>query len=637
MDFLITQDSKNDKNLNLVYEKKGKNSFKVFGDKPFFISNSNKTDYLVFGYINGIRLKNGKINDNISKLKLLDSFKNDNNFQNLEGRFVLIKIKKDSSVEIKSDKQAKKDVYILKEHKNINISSRIDYLPTELSYKRIDSVGLMQATYIYGGRPLKKQTLYENISRLGVLEKLIFNSLHKVKIKKIKSKKRVSVNFKNKEKALNDYSDRFIESVRANASKEGNIVFLSSGWDSTSILATLVHLFGKSKTRAVIGRMKYSKRSNIANVFEMKRAKKMADYFGIKLDIVDLDYTKDVSRLIHKVKKQYKPHNFANITGFNHWLLAEKAKKNSIYPNEVVFAGEMSDGAHNFGFSQYASIFHPSSFEFREYSDKMASYLFGPTFLKVLISKEQNKDPVWNLFKNQKTKKFFEDLKSTPLQIKEQFLKSFFLRAGRIPLAKNNSKLLSSIGRNLLDDFSTNKYLKESLKDLDSKNLYSKLINLYESFHWQGATVATLYHACESHNLKCSMPFHDSFLLEFLSDMPESWGRGLELKPTKYPLKWMLKNRINYPMELQKGAHSYTYDIDPSFSHVGELVNHSFLGKLWRKNLSSKQYLNFLDIKFFNHSYIEPLIDRYVSGEELFGEELTDVYNIAFQDMINFS
>ena len=637
MDFLLTQDSVTNINLDLILEKKGKKGFKIFGQKPFFISNINKTEYLVFGYINGIRSKTGKIDNNLSKLKLLKSFKNDNDFQNLEGRFVLIKINKDFSIEIKSDKQAKKDVYILKENKKINISSRIDYLPTELSYKKIDPIGLMQATYIYGGRPLKKQTLYENISRLGVLEKLICNRSQKVTIKKIKPKKQIPVNFKNKERALNDYSDRFIESVRANSSKEGNIVFLSSGWDSTSILATLVHLFGKHKTRAVIGRMKYSKRSNIANVFEMKRAKKMADYFGIKLDVVDLDYTKDVSKLIERVKKQYKPHNFANITGFNHWLLAEKAKKNSTNSNEVVFAGEMSDGAHNFGFSQYASIFHPSSYDFREYSDKMASYLFGPTFLNVLISKEQDKDPVWNLFKNQKTKQFFEDLKSTPLQIKEQFLKSFFLRAGRIPLAKNNSKLLSPLGKNLLDDFSTKKYLKESLKDLNSKNLYSKLLNLYDSFHWQGATVATLYHACESHNLKCSMPFHDSFLLEFLSDMPESWGRGLELKPTKYPLKWMLNNRINYPIELQKGAHSYTYDIDPSFSHVGELVNHSFLGKLWRKNLSSKQYLNFLDSKFFNHSYIEPLINRYVSGEELFGEELTDVYNIAFQHMINFS
>ena len=39
----------------------------------------------------------------------------------------------------------------------------------------------------------------------------------------------------------------------------------------------------------------------------------------------------------------------------------------------------MSDGAHNFDLVNM-SLYHPASFDFREYSDKMASYLC-PTFL----------------------------------------------------------------------------------------------------------------------------------------------------------------------------------------------------------------------------------------------------------------
>ena len=38
------------------------------------------------------------------------------------------------------------------------------------------------------------------------------------------------------------------------------------------------------------------------------------------------------------------------------------------------------------------------------------------------------------------------------------------------------------------------------------------------------------------------LPFWDNRIQSFLSAMPESWGRGLELKPTKYPLKWTLQN-----------------------------------------------------------------------------------------------
>ena len=637
MEFLVTQKNNFKHDLKLIFENKNMNDLKVFGEKPFLFSQSGQTKFLVFGHIIGIRKKDGKINKKFSTKSLLNAFNDDLLFQNIEGRFALIKINGNFSVEIKSDKQGKKDIYILEDKRSLNVASRINFLQPNNSSKKVDSLGLMQAMYIYGGRPLKKQTLFKNIFRLGVQEKLIYKKSSGTSIKKIKSAKSKLIPFNNIEKALNDYSDRFIESVKANSSQDGNIVFLSSGWDSTSILATLVHLLGKNKVRAVIGRMKYSKRSKIANLFEMRRAKKFADFFDVKLDIVDLDYTRDIRPLIQEVKENYKSHNFANLTGFNHWILAKKVKKKLSNFGDVVFAGEMSDGAHNFGFSQYASTFHPSSYDFREYSDKMASYLFGPTFLKVLTSKKQEEDPVWNFFKNQKNSDFFEGLKNNPSQIKEQFLKSFFLRSGRIPLAKNNSKLLTSKGKNLLDRLSTERYLKDPLKNLKENNLYSTYLDLYDSFHWQGATVATLYHACEAHNLRCSLPFHDSYYLEFLSKMPESWGRGLELRPTKFPLKWMLENRIRYPYLLQQGAHSYTYDVDPTFSHAGEIVNHSFLSKLWRENLSTNRYLNFLEKEYFDLNYVVPLVNRYISGEELFGEELNDVYNISFQDMINFS
>ena len=119
--------------------------------------------------------------------------------------------------------------------------------------------------------------------------------------------------------------------------------------------------------------------------------------------------------------------------------------------------------------------------------------------------------------------------------------------------------------------------------------------------------------------------------------MPESFGRGLELRPTKFPLKWTLKNIIDYPYELQTGPHSYTYDIDPSFSHAGEIINYSSFSNLWRKSLSSENYLNFLDKEFFNISYINGLVEKYLSKEELVGDEINDTLNIAMQDMLIFS
>ena len=42
---------------------------------------------------------------------------------------------------------------------------------------------------------------------------------------------------------------------------------------------------------------------------------------------------------------------------------------------------------------------------------------------------------------------------------------------------------------------------------------------------------------CEAVGLKCRLPFLDQKVIGFLSEMPESWGRGLEINNTKFPLK----------------------------------------------------------------------------------------------------
>ena len=134
------------------------------------------------------------------------------------------------------------------------------------------------------------------------------------------------------------------------------------------------------------------------------------------------------------------------MTGISHWRLSQEAVK-VLEGNETIFAGEISDGAHNFGFSQYVTMFHPSSQDFREYSDKMASYLFGPTFYSVLKSKEHKNDPIWNLFYDRKKDLIFDDIKENNQEFNTQFLNSFFISPARMPLASlDNNKLITKFG-----------------------------------------------------------------------------------------------------------------------------------------------------------------------------------------------
>jgi len=635
MKFLLTNAKSNNCGIELSETDIGStnSSLKLLSDKPLLDWKSKGKRFIAFGNVIGVRNPVGAVDSSTSSESLRSALENPSKVSGVEGRFVILQFSVDGRIDIWTDQFGRVDVYYQQVGDEIFVASGLDLLPVSKGiHSEIDNVGMMQAAYIYGGRPAKKHTWYKHVTRVGVSEVLTWSVNNKLVVADIAKSDAKSTLYIEPD-SLNDYSATFIESIRARASVNGNVVFLSSGWDSTSILATLVHLFGKSKTRAVIGRMKYSERSGICNTFEMERAKKIADYFGVRLDIVDLDYRFGARELKEKLDNTYRSQQFTNLTGWNHWILAEYAASTS-NGGEVVFAGEMSDGAHNFGFSQYASIFHPNSYDFREYSDKMATYLFGPTFLDVLLKNGQNEDPVWNLFKSNKSDDFFEPLAESESLVKKQLLTSFFLRSGRMPLAKNNSNLLTKLGKQELDDVSFKTYLEKSSQNLTGDNLYSTYLDLYNSFHGQGSTVSTLDHALAAHNMGCALPFHDSKLIEFLSNMPENWGRGLELKPTKYPLKWMLANKIDYPMEMQSGAHSYTYDVDPSFTHIGELINHSSLAGLFKESLSSGAYRDILSPDHFDHEYIDGMVSRYCEGEEILGSEQADLLNVSMQSTL---
>ena len=116
-----------------------------------------------------------------------------------------------------------------------------------------------------------------------------------------------------------------------------------------------------------------------------------------------------------------------------------KAAKKIANGEEVAFAGEMSDGAHNLGFSQYVSIFHSASQDFREYSDKMASYLFGPTFLNQLIDGKHEQDPVWKIFMEYHTDTIFDKLKSDYFEVYNN-LGTISQSLGEIDQAEKNYK-----------------------------------------------------------------------------------------------------------------------------------------------------------------------------------------------------
>lgn len=597
--------------------------FKILGDcdvKEIKLNNKKKIIYLGKLHIdncsNDLEFKNFFKELNISNdiLSFIKKFK-----KKVHGRYLAILCDEASNeIYVFSDIYGRFDCFYHNKNNIIEIGSDLSLFEVSPSSEGYDQIGLGHFLSVYGSRPAKKQTIYKNVFRLGVGEILYFNNKN-LNLKNIPFEPLETKNFI--EDDLNKYSELFLNNLRKYGSDKCNIVYLSSGWDSTSILAGLVHIFGKDKVKAIIGRMRYSKRSSIINPFEIEKAKKIADYFNVNLEIVDFDYSEKISNFIYEVKEEMKKNCVYSGTMNNHGLLAKKA--NEIDKKASVFCGEISDGVHNLGFSQFISVFHKSK-HFREYSDKISSYFYGPTFMEIFQDNKQNEDQLFNFFKSLNHKTIFENNNEKDLSKKRlNLMTSFFLQSKRMPLVSfKNEKIFTKKGIENHYKKMQELYLTEASQKINHKTLYSWYIHLYNSFHWQSSTVVTLPLTSDIFDTEMNFPFYDVGLQNFLSEMPEDFGRGLDLNPTKYPLKWTLKNKIDYPFQLQDGPHAYIYDVDSSFNLAVEMINHSAFAEKFRQALRNHPYKKILSSEIFNLKYIEEIITKYLNGEEIVGDDL---------------
>ena len=132
------------------------------------------------------------------------------------------------------------------------------------------------------------------------------------------------------------------------------ILFMSSGWDSLMILKLLIDRFGKKRVKPLIARLKFSKSTKNFNQYELDKAKKICEHFKIKLNYIDVDYKK-IQSYIGETKTIA---NDKMLTGtfafFLHYRLIKLGHK--MFGPSDFFSGEISDGSHNFGFSQYLTL-----------------------------------------------------------------------------------------------------------------------------------------------------------------------------------------------------------------------------------------------------------------------------------------
>lgn len=546
---------------------------------------------------------------------------------NLEGQYIGIYVdKQNGCIKLFTDRYARPDTFYTHDGLDFYLATDLDYIFRKVK-PEYDQKMLAHVFLVYGWYTPKGLTIYKNVKQISVGE-IITLSESGINSEKIKFKPLDIVQYEDGD--LEDYYKILRESVISRANRGGKTwVSSSSGWDSSILLGILVDEFGARDVGMLTGSMKYSHETETINKYEINKINRIGEFYGIKPEIVDLDFMsktasdnwkKDLPYFKSKHMYTYATNNFANLS---------RGLRNVAGEGQTIFNGETSDSFHNFGFSQFTTFFHTKK-TFTEYADKMNCYLYGPSFFKSVLDGTYEKDKVFQIFKKMMGSVEFANGWSEKEDTIESLLFPFFYGSPRVPFAITyNSPALTSKGKKAIYDFPFREYMPEVLSDISEHNIYSILVYLYLSFHSQGSTVGIHNHAMEYNGHKSRAPFNDYRMIEFLSKAPENWGRGLELNNTKFPLKWVAKNKIRFPYGfLDEGPHAYLYDVMEGFSLFAEITYRSGVTELFKDSVKSKPYKELLLDEYFDVQYLDNLCDDYLQGKEAKGQDFNSLVSL---------
>ena len=316
------------------------------------------------------------------------------------------------------------------------------------------------------------------------------------------------------------------------------------------------------------------------------------------------------------------------LAAFMHYKLA-KSSSNSGFSNET-YAGEVSDGVHNFGFSQFFSLIDHESNGFREYSDKKICYLYSPDFLKKILNKSYKSDYI---FKEVSSKKFNKIKNLNNYNIKNIFYElcnNLFNSNARLPLnVENNLILKEKLKLELFENLKKNYFSNINIEK--PEQIYSGFINLYNSFHWQASTICTMYNFADYYNLEMYLPYWNPKLHDYLSKMPQDWGRSLEMKNIKYPLKESFRRYLDYPSILEEGYHSYLYDVKKYSDPILEIISNPKTRKYILKIFNKYHPCDYLSAGYFDKNRINFILKSYKKDKkfEEYSNQIFRLYNIS--------
>ncbi|MFC1952767.1 hypothetical protein ACFLWR_01370 [Chloroflexota bacterium] len=445
------------------------------------------------------------------------------------------------------------------------------------------------------GYPPMKHTPYHGLCRLGIGEHLCLQNgkinLERTKVKPVVSMEMGEVN-------LDEYAEIFENAVLSRSSQVENWVGVSGGWDSTILLGLLAKHFYANKIRATVSAVKLSD-GRIFNPYEVEKVVKIGKHYGVPVEVNTIDLADDMLNKLWKDTVRSGHSDFVYTHTFLFQAIADIIQEKG-QAGAAVFFGSYADSIHNFGFSQGVSLQYLSN-DFRNYSDKMMSYLYSPSFLGKVLNNTFKDDFVYGIFRGAEAglsrwRNSENDFVNVSQMSKNErvfeYLLSFILSNSRLPFAPfATESVFSSDSKTYLKEWLWDNYFENVVKQIDCDNMYSWLISIYQHFHLQGFEKCAITSSLRGTGKRPCFPFYDLRMVKFLQAMPENWGRGLEWRPTKYPLKHYGRENLKIPFEIiESGTHSYIIETEAAknVDLYFEIINNSALTAGNWDNLRSK-------------------------------------------------
>lgn len=613
----IAQETKNPFQLRLG------NNFITVSDTKFviYIRSANRTLFFegeVYYHVDArgkIPVKKNELEEFLNKK--LQSFNAEEFINSVEGIYngVYINTEKNEAV-VFCDYLNRKNFFYTESDKSFSASTNLENIIQDFQKLEYNQTGLL--SYLNLGYTPSYQTFYEGINRF------INNEYIKISNGKI-SHEFITENYEieNYDRAYIDKYDELISnSILSRSSGNTNFVLNSGGWDSTSIIYHLLKSYNTDKVNSVIYETKLSS-GDVYNIYEVDKVKRISDFYGIKSDKIEIDFGNkkliDDWKEISTQLRNYHAYFFVDMPKAIHDI----AKKNN---SASIFSGEASDSIHNFGFSQFVSVTY-NNYELREYGDKMKSYLFSPSFFTSIKKGNFHENKIFQFFKYYfGDDKFIDYDKLNPEELLAFYFKSFMLSYERVPFAKSVNSHYSLPALQKEFHLSQNRNIFDSIvAQSTEKNLYYNLLQLYRHYHFHSPQIEVKHVPLRNFGNNCKIPFLDSELVKFMYSMPENWGRGLELKPTKYPLRHLANESWNIPVNIlqESGAHSYISETDKRWNYSGgswslncEVIYNSVFGEHYKSILSEIDIEKYFSPNYFQTDLMKKTVWDFIDGKQ---------------------